>query len=447
MSRRGPGRLRVLAREDGFTLVEMLLVSLMLVALASAVAGVLVSTAATTAQARVRTAADQLAAAKIEMIRALPYDEVGLVGGNPPGRLRSPDPTVTEIAGAAVRVTYAVGYVDDPAGSVVTYADYKKVVVTVTRSSDGALLAQKTTYVAASAAAPDNGQDYVAIKRQVVDMDSTSTPLAGVSVSVATGPSAPRSDATDASGSVLFPALTAAAGGSVYDVTASLAGYSTFPQDLPTWAPGHVTLTPGQVDGPKQIRLYRNGISLTVNLVDASGSPFTGGAAVYVGSPVCGQVASVPAGSSSTTIASVVLGNAYAGIGSIPIPPMTFTVSAQSGSKLSAPQQVTVPRSYPSDLTQAVTLALPSSGAGSMTPLTVTVTKGGAAVPNAHVEVANTSPGVYLFGLTNASGVATFSVPSSSTRYAVTATDALGATATTNVLANGSDPKPTLAIS
>ncbi|MBX5474942.1 MAG: hypothetical protein IRZ20_08015, partial [Thermoleophilia bacterium] len=329
----------------------------------------------------------------------------------------------------------------------VTYADYKKVVVTVTRSSDGALLAQKTTYVAASAAAPDNGQDYVAIKRQVVDMDSTSTPLAGVSVSIATGPSAPRSDTTDASGSVLFPALTAAAGGSVYDVTASLAGYSTFPQDLPTWAPGHVTLTPGQVDGPKQIRLYRNGISLTVNLVDASGSPFTGGAAVYVGSPVCGQVASVPAGASSTTIASVVLGNAYANVGTIPIPPMTFTVSAQSGSKLSAPQQVTVPRSYPSDLTQAVTLALPSSGAGSMTPLTVTVTKGGVAVPNAHVEVANTSPGVYLFGLTNASGVATFSVPSSSTRYAVTATDALGATATTNVLANGSDPKPTLAIS
>ncbi len=447
MSGRDLHGLRILAREEGFTLVELLLVSLMLVALASAVVGVLVSTASTTTQARVRTAADELAAAEIEQIRALPYDDVGLVGGNPPGRLVSPDPTVTEIAGAAVSVTYAVTYVNDPAGSVVTYADYKKVVVTVTRRSDGVRLAQKTTFLAASAAAPDNGQDYVAIKRQVVDMNSTGTPLAGVSVNVGAGPSAPRSDTTDASGTVLFPALAASSSGSVYDVTASLPGYSTFPQDLPTWAPGHVTLTPGQVDGPKQIRLYRNGISLTVNLVDASGSPFTGGATVYVGSPVCGQVVTVPAGSSNTTVTSVVLGNAYAGVGSISIPPLTFTVSAQSGSKLSAPVQVTVPRSYPSDLTQTATVQMPASGAGSMTPLTVTVRKGGVAVANAHVEVSNTAPSVYLFGLTNASGVATFSVPSSSTRYAVTATDALGATATTNVLASGSDPQPTLAVS
>jgi hypothetical protein len=448
------GGIRRLRDEAGFSLIEMVFAALLLAILVDPIAQVLVSSARAKQLSKTRTSADQIVATKVEAIRALTYDQVGLTNGNPSGVLTSPDPSVTTIPGATVSLTYAVTYVNDPASSVVTYADYKKVVVTLTRTKDGKVLSQKTTYVSAAAAAPDNGQDYVGIKRTVVDMDSAHTALTGATVSLATGPSAPRTDTSDSTGTVLFPALNATTSGSVYDTTASLSGYNTFPLDLPTYSPGHVTLHPGDgIDGPKQIRMYKTGISLVVNLVNqGTGTPFTSSSTVYVGSPTCGAVVtSVTTG--STTVSNCTLGNTYTGTTTIPMPPQAFTVSAQSGTKFSAPVSVDLSTTYPANVTtpQVVTVTMPSSGASSTTAtVNFTVKKSGSNVQNAHVELKNTNPNVYLFGLTNSSGKVTFTtVPNapSTQKYTLVVTDALGATFTSTYTINGTDPAATVTIS
>lgn len=448
-----PCRVRGFLRaEEGFTLIEMVFTALILAIVIPPIGAVLDSSANAKNQSRIQTSSDQLVAAKVEAVRALPYDQIGLVNGNPSGVLQSPDPSVTGFPGVAASLTYKVTFVNDAPTSVVTYADYKKVVVTLTRTSDGRQLSQKTTYVAAAAAAPDNGQDYVGINRQVVDMDSVKTPLPGALVSLAVGPSAPRSDTSDSAGSVLFPALDAATAGSVYDVTASLAGYNTFPQDLPTYAPGHLTLTPGDgVDGPKQIRMYKSGISLKVNLVNqGTGTPFAASSTVYIGSPLCGLTVANVTGGATATLTSCVLGNTYAGLTSVPLPPQIFTISAQSGTKFSAPVTIDLQSSYPGNVTatQVATVTMPSAGASPTTATaTFTVKKAGVAVANAHVELKNTTPNVYLFGNTDGAGKVVFTtVPNTATKYTLVVTDAVGATYTNTYTINGTDPNPTVTI-
>jgi hypothetical protein len=334
----------------------------------------------------------------------------------------------------------------------VTYADYKKIVVTLARNSDGKILSQKTTYVAAAAAAPDNGQQYVGFNRTVVDMDAVRTPLSGATVNLTVGPSAPRSDTSDSSGTVLFPALTAATAGSIYDLTASLSGYNTMPGDMPPYVAGHKVTYPGDgVDGPKQIKMYRSGISLRVDLVNqGTGTPFTTSSTVYIGSPLCGvTVANVTSGSTAN-ITTCTLGNSYTGTTTIPLPPQVFTISAQSGTKFSAPVTIDLASTYPGNVssTQVATVTMPSSGASPTTATaTFTVKKAGVAVTNAHVELKNTTPNVYMFGNTNASGKVTFTtVPNSATKYTLVVTDAVGATYTNTYTINGSDPNPTVTI-
>jgi hypothetical protein len=447
------GRFR-LKDEAGFSLIEMVFAALLLAILIDPIATVLVSSARAKAQSRARTSADQVVAGKVESVRALPYDQIGLVNGNPSGVLQSPDPTVTTIPGSTVSLTYKVTFVNDAASSVVTYADYKKIVVTLTRTNDGRVLSQKTTYVSAAAAAPDNGQDYVGVKRTIVDMDAAKTPLSGVGVSLTTGPSAPRSDTSDSTGTVLFPALNATTSGSVYDMTASLSGYNTFPLDLGTYAPGHVTLKPGDgIDGPKQIRLYRSGVSLIVNLVNqGSGTPFTSSSTVYIGSPSCGVALTGITSGTTGAVTTCVLGNTYTSMTNIPLPPQMFTVSAQSGSKLSAPVSIDLASTYPANVTtpQVVTVTMPTTGAGGTTAaVNFTVKKAGVAIQNAHVELKNTAPNVYLFGVTNASGKVTFTtVPNApaTAKYTLVVTDALGATYTNTYVINGTDPNATVTI-
>src|SRR3954465_12318233 len=78
-----------LAREGGFTIVEMLMASAILIVLATSIAGVLTSSIAAHTIARERTIAEQCAADQVEQIRPMPYADVGLVSGNPPGLVSS----------------------------------------------------------------------------------------------------------------------------------------------------------------------------------------------------------------------------------------------------------------------------------------------------------------------------------------------------------------------
>ena len=455
---------RRLRQEAGFTLIEVLLAGVMLAILSVPISGLLSTTAAIARLDRQRTSADQLAQKQIETIHALPYFDVGLVGANPQGTIASPT-TATLPSIGSVTVTTKVTYVADalPSNQYPTSADYKKVVVTVTNTVTGKVLSTKTTYIAPASAPPNAGSGWIQIQRTVVDA-VTNLALPGASVNLTGGPDTNpvtnRTDTTDAAGTVLFPGLSTTSNGTPgYTIlTTPLAGYSIFPDDL---APASVTSVASTVGNNSvgTVRMYKQGVSLTVNVQDKNGNPYTGGATVSLDSSRCGvQAINIPSGQSSYTFT-----NCYPwGTEQVPLvsplpstllPPnvlgqvplddkyyvTAWSTTATTGN-WSSGTAVSVPSSYPGTLTQSVNVKMVSATfpynatpANSLQKnLVVTVKKSGVNDTNARVEVTGAptgiSPGIALFGTTNASGQVTFTVPvvSGSTTFTVNANE-LGA--------------------
>src|SRR5437660_1210106 len=69
--------------ESGFTIIELVMASVVLAIISAPVAGVLLAAAAQSKTAREETAANQLLSSKLETIRTLAYASVGISGGNP----------------------------------------------------------------------------------------------------------------------------------------------------------------------------------------------------------------------------------------------------------------------------------------------------------------------------------------------------------------------------
>jgi type II secretory pathway pseudopilin PulG len=471
---RGTTRIaRRLRQQGGFTLIEVLLAGVML-AIISAPIGAILSQGAVIARiARERTGADQLAQTQIESLRSIPYTQVGIVNGNPSGSLAASTST-TLPSGEAVTVSWQITWVNDkvPENPYQTNADYKKVVLTIKRNSDNQLLTQKTTFVAAASAPPSAGTTWVQIKRTLQDV-VTLSPLVGASVNVTGGPkSVNRTDTTDASGTVLFPALDSViAGTPAYTVTPTFSGYSVFPDDMAPVVQTTVPSTPG-LNSIATIRMYK-GTSLTVNVQTSAGAAFTGGATVSLDSSRCGvQTQTIPSGQSSVTFTQC---NPW-GTTLVPLPPnvsgltpadSTYYVTAWSTSgttgNWSTGTAIAVPSSYPTTLTQSVNVKFVSTTFtttnSQQKSVKVTVTKGGVADTNARVELTGSptgiSPGIALFGTTNGSGQVTFaSVPVitgvGTTTFTISANDQGVAKGTATVALNSSTTSPasvTVAIS
>jgi type II secretory pathway pseudopilin PulG len=417
------GRLRAVRREAGFTLIEMVLATMMLMIISAPIAAVLSQGAAIGKLARERTGADQLAQAQIEWVRTLPYTWVGLTNGNPPGKIAA-STSMTLPSGEAVTVAYKITFVNDPIPTAyVTNADYKKVVLTITRNSDGKQLTQKTTYVASASAPPFAGSDWVQIKRQVIDA-VTSAALVGASVNLTGGPSSEnRNDTTDGSGTVLFPALDSSSTSTpVYTLTTTFPGYYVFPDDISPGSASSVSSTPG-LNSNGVIRMYLP-TSLTITVYNSSGSQNNSGAYVSLDSSRCGvQQATIPAGLSSITLTTC----NYATNKTVPLPPNLLgqvpsfdsyyvTAWSKTGNGSWTPgTAVTVPAAYPNTLTQNVNVTYLPTAYTTTKNIAVTVKKSGSNDSNARVEVTGGVVGVYLFGTTNSSGQVTIAVPVDST--------------------------------
>ena len=446
--------MRLLLRdESGFTLVELMMASIILLIIGPPAVALLVVSARLGNADLQQSSANALAASKIELIRGMPYDNIGFPGGNPPGTITSSNQLFygpSTLNGVPITISYSITYVDDHGAKTQTYADYKRVVVTVTKTNGGTVLATKTTNVAALTGAADGGAEYLDIRRNVVDMATGNPPLANVSVSIANGPSAPRTGTTDSSGSVIFPELTPNTSTSnFYDVTASFGGYSTYPTDLPYSGTGSPAISLEQInhltgfDDLQTIHMYKNGATATVDVYKSDGvTPFPSSTTVYMASGLAGNTATATVGSpTQTTFSQLLLGNSYVSpsVSSISIYPGNYAFSGQSGTATSmtyaVPQTtVAVPNNYPTDLTKTVKLVMYANPVTTNCTLTVTVKRGSSNVQNAHVEVSSTAtgsanaPSVYLWGNTNSSGQATFIIPRGSA-YTVKATDARGSTA------------------
>ena len=384
-------------------------------------------------------------------MRTLPYASVGLPGGNPPGTLAGSVSTSLP-NGEKVTVTTQATYVTDAIPTAyVTHADYKKVAITVTRLSDSRVLAQDTTYVASASAPPLAGTGWVQIKRQVVD-GVTTQPIVGASVNVTGGPnSANRTDTTDGSGTVLFPALDSSSNQPPpnYTIDTTMTGYNVFPDDLPPMTPEQLGAAPGATS-TATIRMYLPA-SVTINVQTSNGTPYTGGATVSLQSSRCGATSvSIPSGQSSTTVTTC----AWATGKTIPLVPNTLgqtpvfdkysaTAWSSSGGFWGGATPFTVPSNYPTTLTQTVTIKF---GATAYTTKTVkvTVTKAGTADTNARVNVTNATLGVYLYGTTDSNGQVTLTIPvtSTSNTYTVNANDQGATSGTTSFSASTGSTSP-----
>ena len=160
--------------------------------------------------------------------------------------------------------------------SYTSFASYKKVVVTVSRNSDSSQLAKEVTYVAPPVKA---SQSNAVINARVIDIGPNPSPqMTNVPVSLATGPSAPRNDVTDASGAVIFAGLTpnpTSGGQAYYDLSLTPpTGYVTLYDTVSPAGPAHVQLSPGQT-WPTALTIYKPA-TMYVDLRNFDGTPYTG---------------------------------------------------------------------------------------------------------------------------------------------------------------------------
>jgi len=399
------------AGECGFTLVETVVAMAIFAGLAAAMAGLLTSGISTNKLARQRTIADQAAMEQIEYIRRLPYQDVGILLGNPPGVVSSTTPVA--VTGLTATVTTRIRYVDDPTPtSYETTANYKRVTVTVTRDQDGKVLAREVTYVAPSSRTPFGGVNLATIQPLVIDY-GLNVPVENVAVSLATGPSAPRNDTTDATGKVTFPKLapnpTASCPPDCYDLTATLFGYVQLD------APSGVNVGAGQTATPT-LQIYRPA-TINVLLEDTLGSPYTGSVSLKMTSARDGatQTFAVSGGSAAITAVN----------GEQIVPSVQYTADAWTtgGVPLCAtPVTQYVPDNYPTVLTSTYTLVLGACPSGSVG---VTVTWGGSPAPGATVTLSGGPYGLPpVTGTTDAAGQVTFTNVPSGAGYTVQATKA-----------------------
>jgi len=378
---------------------------------------VLLASVAQQKLSRERTLAAQTAQTAIESIRALPYNAVGTQNGNPAGTVPPSQPANQfGIPGLDATVTTRISYMDDaPSTAYRTRADYKRVVVTVIRNADSRRLTQDVTYVAPPGGGTYAGQNEGIVLAQVIDA-ALNTPLPGASVTLSAGPTPARTDTTDASGSVVFPALLPTnATLTHYDVTTAMPGYTTLREDTPPGSAAETSLVGGQTF-QTIVRMYKP-VTITVIPRNADNTAYMGQATVTISSARGTQSFSFTGGTFTLAPPQTLAGEQM-------VPNVQYTVRlvAANGAVTTATTQA-VPNNYPTDLTKTVVVTLGAPAA--MQVLTVKVVNAsGVKVPGATVTVSG-GPGsnVLLVATADVNGTAVFNVPTnSSPGYTTTAT-------------------------
>jgi len=402
-------------REDGFALAEVVFGLTIFLIVATALGGLLASSMWTYGASRERTLGTELAMQQLEVIRRMPYDSIGVANGNPPGTIQATK-SIT-VTGIKATMTVQVRYVDDQTpNSYRTYANYKQVTVTITRDRDSKRLAREVTFI--SPATRASSSDTV-IKASVLDLNKL-TPVADTTVNLTTGPSAPRTEVTDAGGNAIFPGLTAnptSGAQAFYDlVLTPPTGYQTFADDRSPNTNAHMQLGISAQPAPV-LRVYKPS---TINVSTPSPVAPAGSAVPYtisVGSERGAQAFAQAAGTTFLGVSSITAGLLDAEP-ILPLPSPTLNIqylagaSAVSGTSYYYSTAVTqpVPSAYPTTLTQGFNLAAGTwYTASQVKPLTVKVQTGTTPVNGAAVAVSGgpgTSPGIYVAGVTSTSSTA-----------------------------------------
>jgi hypothetical protein len=139
-----PNQNRLHKRAGGFTAIEALIAVAIFALIMGGVLGLFSLIARATKIAREQTILSALSASRLEIMRNLPYSEVGTASGNPNGSL--PDflsPYTLTYEGVDFKIYYEVTYVDDPsdgtilAGTDPAPNDYKQVKMYIENQTSG----------------------------------------------------------------------------------------------------------------------------------------------------------------------------------------------------------------------------------------------------------------------------------------------------------------------
>ena len=101
------------SRQSGFSYIEVLVGIMILAIVAGGIAQGLAQTSSSLGTSKVETTANKLASAVLDRAHRMSYEDVGTVGGSPPGLIPA---TVNTVVGTVTYKTDTdVEYVDDPA--------------------------------------------------------------------------------------------------------------------------------------------------------------------------------------------------------------------------------------------------------------------------------------------------------------------------------------------
>ncbi len=277
--------------KTGYTLIELLVSVAVFAILTSAFLAAYSALVKSVKLAREKTILSAIASERMEIVRNLPFSQVGTIHGVPAGAL--PDetsPVTVVIAPITYKIYYEVTWTDDPADLTALTGDayptdYKQVKMKVLNTTTGQITAFTTSISPQGLETPSNTGVL-----QVQVFNSTGQPLSNVNVSiVGISNGVVLNVKTNAAGEWVQVGLPP--GSNAYHITAGMAGYST-DQTYPITAqnPNPINPDPTILAGtvtkvPLQIDLLSN---LTIKTLDSFCQPINGIGVQTIGTKIIG---------------------------------------------------------------------------------------------------------------------------------------------------------------
>jgi len=214
-------------RNLGQTYIEVLIAIGILGILTAAVFVILSSSYELVGFSRSRVTALHLAEQKIEIIRNMPYDQIGTVGGIPPGPLAQVETAVLNGLSYTIRTT--IIYVDDPFDGVAPVdllpTDYKRIRVEVSWQGLAKSAANPVVFVSdISPKGLETSSGGGTISILVIDSNAVPVSGATITISASLNPPIDITLTTGEDGRILLPGAPSC--NSCYRITASKNGYS-----------------------------------------------------------------------------------------------------------------------------------------------------------------------------------------------------------------------------
>ncbi len=216
--------------QAGFTLVEAVVGTAIFGIILVGILGVFATLSRAAKINREQTILTTLAQGYLEIVRNLPYSEIGTVNGNPPGNL--PDlinAVVVNIENKSFKIYYEVTYVDDPADGTIAAGtdgapnDYKQVKMFVQNVTTTAVTSFLSNFVPQGL---ENTTNAGALSIQVFNAQGLPVPNANIHIENLTlVPNLILDRQTDQNGNWIEVGLPASVNG--YYIVVSKTGYST----------------------------------------------------------------------------------------------------------------------------------------------------------------------------------------------------------------------------